>query len=462
MLVHAERSGVARFAASVVHQPTLIDNAVVRVRVVRDGKIGWAATNRGDADSLGEVARRAGEAADSAKPDPDFPGLASPADYPDVGGYDEETAALGAEDQARWPHQAIEAAGDFGLYGYFTSGVTRLALASATGLSAEQTMTDAVCICLAADDEALRLVGADRVGGSAALDPAEPAREAAEIGAADRGAGELEPGDVRRACSSPFAVAELVRWFSYDSLGAQGYLEERSYFCDRIGEQAFDPKISIADDALDGANLPKAFDFEGTPKQRVDMIENGVIRDVVWDRVTAARAGDGRATTGHAPPDAWRFYGPLPTAFSMPGGDAESTEELAELVGDGIYVNRLHYLSIVDPRGGVLTGMTRDGTFRIRDGKVAEPLVNLRFTVADVGRARRGSGPRPRAGARQPERALRRALSARRARARARDEALPHHRDRVGPRPLRAAKQRRQGRSPRPPPSVSTPYCRMW
>ena len=92
VLVHAERSGVARFAASVVHQPTLIDNAVLRVRVLRDGKIGWAATNRGDADSLAEVARRAGDAADSARPDPDFPGLAPPADYQDVGGYDEETA----------------------------------------------------------------------------------------------------------------------------------------------------------------------------------------------------------------------------------------------------------------------------------------------------------------------------------------------------------------------------------
>jgi predicted Zn-dependent protease len=51
-------------------------------------------------------------------------------------------------------------------------------------------------------------------------------------------------------------------------------------------------------------------------------------------------------------------------------------------VDDGIYVTRLHYLGIVDPRHGVLTGMTRDGTFRIRDGKIAEPLVNLRFTVA--------------------------------------------------------------------------------
>ena len=71
-----------------------------------------------------------------------------------------------------------------------------------------------------------------------------------------------------------------------------------------------------------------------------------------------------------------------PHARKEAGGDAGSPEELAELVGDGIYVTRLHYLSIVDPREGVITGMTRDGTFRIRGGKVAEPLVNLRFTVS--------------------------------------------------------------------------------
>ena len=380
VLVHAERSGVARFAASIVHQPTLIDNAVVRVRVVRDGKIGRAATNRSDGDSLAEVVRRAGEAADSAKPDPDFPGLAPRAEYLDVGGYDEETASLGAEDQARLAAAAIGGAADFGLYGYFTSGVTEIAVASSSGLSADQSVTDAVCLCLAADKGASGWSERTswRVG---ELDPAEPAREAAETAAKTRGAGAVEPGTYA-AVLEPFAVAELVRWFSYDSMGAQGYLEERSYFCGRIGEQAFDERVSIADDALEASNLPKAFDFEGTPKQRVAMIEEGVIRDVVWDRLTAARAGEGRASTGHAPPDAWRFYGPLPTAFSMAGGEAGSSEELAELVGDGIYVTRLHYLSVVDPRGGVLTGMTRDGTFRIREGKVAEPLVNLRFTVA--------------------------------------------------------------------------------
>ena len=380
VVVHAERSGVARFAASLVHQPTLIENSVVRVRVARDGKVGWAATNRVDGESLAKVAQRAGEAADSARPDPDFPGFAPPAEYPDVDGYDDETAALGAADQARLAGAAIEAAGDIGLYGIYTSGVTEVAVASSTGLTADQRTTDAVCLCLAADDEASGW--AERTGWRAAdVDPAEPAREAAETAARTRGGIELEPGTYR-AVLEPVAVGDLVRWFSYDSMGAQGYLEERSYFCGRIGEQAFDPKVSIADDALDAANLPRPFDFEGTPKQRVPMIEDGVIKGVVWDRASAARARDGHASTGHATPDAWRFFGPLPTAYSMAAGEAESSAELAELVGDGIYVTRLHYLGIVDPRGGVLTGMTRDGTFRIRDGKIAEPLVNLRFTVA--------------------------------------------------------------------------------
>ena len=379
-LVHTERSGVARFAGSVVHQPTLIDNAVVRLRVVRDGKLGWAATNRVDAEGLAEVARRAAEAADSGRPDPDFPGLAPPAEYPGVDGFDEETAALGAEDQARLASAAIEAAPDFGLYGYYTSGVTEIALASATGLRARQSVTDAVCLCLAAVDGASGW--AEQTSWrSAAVDPAAAAREAAEIAARTRGAGELEVGTYG-AVLEPCAVAELLRWFSYDSLGAHGFLEDRSYFCGRIGEQAFDPKVSIADDALDSGNLPKAFDFEGTPKQRVELVEDGVIRGVVWDRLTAARAGDSQVSTGHAPPDAWRFYGPLPVALTLGAGEAGSTEELTGLVGDGIYVTRLHYLSVVDPREGVLTGMTRDGTFRIRDGKVAEPLVNLRFTVS--------------------------------------------------------------------------------
>jgi predicted Zn-dependent protease len=173
-----------------------------------------------------------------------------------------------------------------------------------------------------------------------------------------------------------------MNYYAFDSFGALGLLEERSSLAGRLGEKVMDEKITIVDDALDPDGLPKQFDFEGMPKQRVTLIENGVARGVVWDRVTAARAGNAQTSTGHAPPPTYRHYGPLASAIRVDGGDAESTEELCELVGDGIYVTRLHYLGIVHPREGVITGMTRDGTFRIRHGKIAEPLLNLRFTVA--------------------------------------------------------------------------------
>ena len=159
-------------------------------------------------------------------------------------------------------------------------------------------------------------------------------------------------------------------------------LEGRSYLAGRLDEKIMDEKVSIADDGLDPRGLPKRFDFEGVPKQRVQLIENGVAKGVVWDRTSAARAGNGHESTGHAPPPVYRQYGPLAFGISVAGGEVDTLEELCELVGDGIYVTRLHYLGIVDPREGVITGMTRDGTFRIRDGKIAEPLVNLRFTVS--------------------------------------------------------------------------------
>ena len=156
----------------------------------------------------------------------------------------------------------------------------------------------------------------------------------------------------------------------------------RSFASGRIGEKVFDEGFSLADDALDPRGFPKAFDFEGSPKRRVELVRDGVLESVVWDRRTAALAGGGQGTTGHAPPSTLRHWGPLTYALSVSGGEAESAEELAELVGDGIYVTRLHYLSIVNPREGIVTGMTRDGTFRIRGGRIADPLVNLRFTVS--------------------------------------------------------------------------------
>jgi predicted Zn-dependent protease len=148
-LVHRERSGLARFARSEVHQPTLIENDVLELQIVRDGRLGVAVSNRIDDEGMQALVARASEAADSAPADSDFPGLAPSVDPPEVAGFDEETAALSAEDQARLAATAINAS-ELDLYGFFTSGVTELALASTTGVAVSQRMTDAAVLALAA------------------------------------------------------------------------------------------------------------------------------------------------------------------------------------------------------------------------------------------------------------------------------------------------------------------------
>jgi PmbA protein len=363
-----------------VHQPTLIENALVTLRVVHDDRVGIATTNKLDSEGLSELVRRATDAADSAPPDETFPGLAPPADLPAVEGFDDETAVLGPDDQARLAAAAISAGGDVPVYGFFTSAVSELAVMSSTGLSAHQRMTDATTLVVAADESGSGY--AEQTAWRAAgIDPNAVAEEAADKALRTRGAGEIDPG-VYGVVLEPYAFADLLDYFSHDSFGALGLLDKRSYFTDRLGEKVFDEKISIADDALDPRGMPKAFDFEGTPKRRVQLVEQGVARGVVWDRATAAQARDGAESTGHAAPAELRDWGPLPSALSVQPGAAESVDELAELVGDGLYITRLHYLGVVHPRDGIITGMTRDGTFRIRDGKIAEPLVNLRFTIA--------------------------------------------------------------------------------
>ncbi len=377
-IVQTELSGFARFAGSQVHQPTLVENHVVSLRIQRGGRVGGASSNRSDGDGLEELARRARAAVEMAPEDPAFPGFAPPAQPSPVDGFDEETAALEPAAQARLAEQAIAAARPFELYGYVTSGAVDLAVATSAGLAAEQRMTDASVLALAATDGASGY--AERQSSAVgAIEPAGAAEEAARKAEATRGGEELPTGDYR-AVLEPYAFAELLEYFATDSFNGLGMLEESSYLAGRLGKRVFAPSVSIVEDPLDPAGLPKSIDFEGTPRRPVPIVESGVARGVVWDRVTAARAGE--ESTGNAVPFEYRRYGPAAVALSVAGGDAESLDELAEAVGEGIWVTRLHYLSVVSPREGIVTGMTRDGTFRIRGGKRAEPLVNLRFTVS--------------------------------------------------------------------------------
>ena len=378
-VVQVEESGFARFAGSEVHQPTLISDETVTLRVVRDGKVGCAVTNRTDDEGLREAASRAAEAADSAPRDPGYPGLQPPAEIPQVAGFDEETAALSPEEQAASAAKAIEASPDYGLYGYFTSGVTEIAVASSTGHTVSQRMTDASVLAIAASNDSSGYAEATSWK-AGELDPAVCAREATEKAARTRGAVEIETG-THAAVLEPYAFSELLWYFGFSSLGALPYLEGRSYLSGRLGERLFDERFTLVDDGLDPLGMPKGFDLEGVPKRPVTIVEDGVAKDIVWDRRTAKRAADGRESTGHALQAPAQGFGPLPLNLSVRGGDVPEAD-LPERVGDGIYVTRLHYLGVVDPREGIITGMTRDGTFKIEGGKVTKPLVNLRFTTS--------------------------------------------------------------------------------
>lgn len=144
----------------------------------------------------------------------------------------------------------------------------------------------------------------------------------------------------------------------------------------RLGERITGNAITVWDDGLDPSGLPAPFDFEGVPKRRVDLITNGVAKGLVYDMATASK--DGRASTGHGLP-APNTEGPFAVNLFMQPGSLEK-EELASDIKRGIWVTRFWYVRVVHPLLSIITGMTRDGTFLIENGKVTRPVKDLRFT----------------------------------------------------------------------------------
>ena len=144
------------------------------------------------------------------------------------------------------------------------------------------------------------------------------------------------------------------------------------------GEQAMSPLVSIWDDGADMEGWPMPFDAEGVPRQRTHIIKDGVVGTPVYNSYTAGK--EGKASTGH---QSSFTGGPMATNLFMGAGDS-TLEEMIGSTQRGLYVTRFHYIRQVHSRGCVVTGMTRDGTFLIEDGRVSHPVKNLRFTQSFV------------------------------------------------------------------------------
>ena len=193
----------------------------------------------------------------------------------------------------------------------------------------------------------------------------------------------------------PEAVAELVSWLGYTAFGAKSVEERTSCLAGRMGDRVMSEAITIYDDGNDPAALRMPFDFEGTPKRRVTLIDRGIAAGIVYDAAYGARFG--QASTGHGlPPD--QIDGPLPLHLGMAPGSA-TVEEMTAACARGLLIPRFHYVNgLLNPREALMTGLTREGAFLIERGKITTPVKTLRFTqslleacrrVIGVSRARR-------------------------------------------------------------------------
>jgi PmbA protein len=378
--VHRRRAAISRYSHSSIHQNAVSDETHVRVRAIVGKAVGVVTTNSLAVADVRRALADAAALARASRPDDEWPGVAEPAPIPSSAAFHEETARTDADAQAR-AIGTICAALPKGMRAAGTSQieVTEDAVASTRGVAAYAPATMAYLRALVqsdghsgsgyAEDLSMRVDG---------LFPERVAARAAEKCALDRDRRQLAAGDYE-AVFEELAVAEILRIVSITGLGGQSVKEGRSFMAGRIGERVTGEAFTLSDDALDARTLGIPFDVEGTPKQKVTVVEKGVARGPVYDRASAKAMG--ARSTGHAADPARYTPGGHAGNLTMAGGSAKR-EDLIGAVGRGVLITRFHYTNTPDPRLATMTGTTRDGTFLIEGGKITAALANVRYTMS--------------------------------------------------------------------------------
>jgi predicted Zn-dependent protease len=381
--LHAHDTALTRFANNSIHQNVAEHDLRVVVRVLFGKRLGLATTNDTSPAGLVRAAETAVAIARLRPENPDQPELPQPLAAPEIAACDDATASCTPERRARAVGEVCARAAERGLTaaGAFETGQIEQGVASSQGVRGYQTMTtaDFQTVVMSADSSGWSHESAWQVD---QLDVVALGDEA--IRTADRGRGprEVAPGRYP-VILAPSAVQDVVGMLAVPSAGALAVQEGRSWMSGRSGQTLLSPSVSIWDDGRNLEGIPSAFDSEGVPRQRVDIVRDGVIGDPVYDSLTAARE-PGRRSTGHALPPLDPLaanWGPLPFNLFMATGGA-TLEDMIASTERGVFVTRFWYTRTVHPRDVIITGLTRDGTFWIENGELAYPIHNLRFTQA--------------------------------------------------------------------------------
>jgi PmbA protein len=372
------QSALTRFARNRIHQNVAETSLHMRLRVIRDDRVGIARI-RGDMEDGPQRLVQAAEAARRLAPATDVIPLPRPDGGPDAPvAYSVATAEADPEWRADQVNQIVVAAAAAGVqaYGALETTLTHTAVVSGRGMRrhAEATTASLVSVVRGADGAGYADRHAADIGG---LDAAGMTEEVIETCGRNQAATPIEPG-VYPVVLSPYAVAELVGHLAGLGFSALAHQEHRSFM--RPGERLMSETVSITDDAAHPEAMPFPFDGEGVSTRGVSFIEHGVCRSFVQDTATALR--EGVLSTGHALPMP-NTYGPWARHLVVAPGEDDLDSLIAGCDG-GLFVTRLWYVRDVHPLRTIITGMTREGTFRIEKGKLGHPVKDLRFTQSIV------------------------------------------------------------------------------
>jgi PmbA protein len=381
-------SSLTRFANNVIHQNMTEESSSVSIRVAIDGRTARSTTNRLDDESLKRGLTAAETLAKVQEPDPDLLPMAEnggpPTKVPSR--HFAATAALTPQDRAQAVEAIVNIAKQHNLTtaGIYSSAEGFEGIFNSRGLTDWHTQTLAeVSITMLGDNSS----GWQKLNSPdvARLDPKSLAETAARKAAESINPLDLAPGKYT-VILEPAAVLDTVGQMFWD-FGGLSVLDQRSFLCDRVGSKLFGENLNIWDNAAHPLQAGPAFDGEGMRRQPVQLVANGVVNQLVHARATAAKIAKSDIAAKVGPLHATGHGFSLPNEMGeMPQNivfadptNPQTIEQMIASTERGILVTRLWYIREVEPFEKLLTGMTRDGTFLVENGKIKRGIRNFRF-----------------------------------------------------------------------------------
>ena len=367
--------GNTRFAVNQISTAGDNYNATVTVRSTFGKRSGAVSTNRLDDASLRRVVQTAEQLARLAPEDPEAMPELGAQQYAPSRAWSDATAALDPAGRAAAVRAVTEPARGAGLVstGYLESQAGSQAVATSRGLFAYGQQTGAVLTTTVRTEDGTGSGWAGAVHNDwSRVAPAELAARAIEKARRSVNPVAVEPGRYT-VVLEPTAVGNLVQLIG-GALSARNADEGRSFFSKagggtKIGQKVIDERVTIVSDPHAAEAPTNTFTGEVLPVERVTWIENGVVKNLAYDRYWAQRQS-ARPT-------------PLGGSLVMSGGEA-SLDEMIASTQRGLLVTRFWYIRPVDPRTILYTGLTRDGTFLIENGRVTRAVKNLRFNESPI------------------------------------------------------------------------------